>query len=236
MEEQKVIVTCPKCGQKLRCVAGGVGTCPKCGTRIAFPKSTNPVSDVMDVKPAPSGKTEKKKTSKKKPVLISLAAVVVLAAVAFGAFQLRDMLADQDEAVAEDTSPSVNLDYSVEYNGETIDPTQGTDGPSMNVQRPQYNAAADPDATLADATQTYTLSAGMYTIGEDIAPGVYDIAWVSGRGNCFVDDSEGSSVVNEIFGDDAASGYITSYNNARLVSGGEVEIAGGLVVAFQPPA
>ena len=34
--QEKVIVACPKCGQKLRCVAGGVGTCLKCGTQIAF--------------------------------------------------------------------------------------------------------------------------------------------------------------------------------------------------------
>lgn len=32
----KVVVACPKCGQKLRCEAGGVGTCPKCGERISF--------------------------------------------------------------------------------------------------------------------------------------------------------------------------------------------------------
>lgn len=38
--EQKVIVACPKCGQKLKCAAGGVGTCPKCGERITF--STKP--------------------------------------------------------------------------------------------------------------------------------------------------------------------------------------------------
>lgn len=34
--EQKVIVACPKCGQKLKCAAGGIGTCPKCGERITF--------------------------------------------------------------------------------------------------------------------------------------------------------------------------------------------------------
>lgn len=34
--EQKVVVACPKCGQKLRCDAGGVGTCPKCGERVSF--------------------------------------------------------------------------------------------------------------------------------------------------------------------------------------------------------
>lgn len=36
--EQKVIVACPKCGQKLKCVLGGAGTCPKCGTRVVFPE------------------------------------------------------------------------------------------------------------------------------------------------------------------------------------------------------
>lgn len=35
-KQEKVVVACPKCGQKLRCAAGGVGTCPKCGERITF--------------------------------------------------------------------------------------------------------------------------------------------------------------------------------------------------------
>lgn len=39
--EQKVVVACPKCGQKLRCAAGGVGTCPKCGERISFSINRN---------------------------------------------------------------------------------------------------------------------------------------------------------------------------------------------------
>ncbi len=36
---EKVVVACPKCGQLLRCDAGGAGTCPKCGTRVSFPES-----------------------------------------------------------------------------------------------------------------------------------------------------------------------------------------------------
>lgn len=35
-KQEKVVVACPKCGQKLKCVLGGVGTCPKCGERISF--------------------------------------------------------------------------------------------------------------------------------------------------------------------------------------------------------
>lgn len=43
----KVVVACPKCGQKLRCEAGGVGTCPQCGAKVNFP-DTEPVINVPD--------------------------------------------------------------------------------------------------------------------------------------------------------------------------------------------
>lgn len=40
-KQEKVIVACPKCGQKLKCVLGGAGTCPKCGERISFSINVN---------------------------------------------------------------------------------------------------------------------------------------------------------------------------------------------------
>lgn len=45
--ERKIIVSCPKCGQKLRCTAGGVGTCPKCGEKVHFPNE-KPIIDIRD--------------------------------------------------------------------------------------------------------------------------------------------------------------------------------------------
>lgn len=251
-DDQKVIVACPKCGQKLRCVAGGAGQCPKCGTRVVFPESiymADPDLNRAELErlankrntgstnvEAKSAAPKKKKGGALKKILIAILALVVIGGGVFGVFRLRDIFFGHDETQDADSGQSIGSDWEVDYNGETEDLTQGTDSTSITLQRPEYNAAADPDAELADGTQTYVLTAGMYTVGDDISPGVYDIAWVSGGGNCFVRDASGSSVVNEIFGDTSYSGRITSYNNARVPSGGEVEISGDLTVAFNPPA
>ena len=82
-DDQKVIVTCPKCGQKLRCIAGGVGTCPKCGTRVAFQSRTPPAPDIVDATPEPSKKSDSKKKSKKKPAIVALILVAILASGSF---------------------------------------------------------------------------------------------------------------------------------------------------------
>lgn len=56
--EQKIIVSCPKCGQKLKCVAGGVGTCPKCGEKVHFPNE-NPIIDIFDESRSKDAKSDK---------------------------------------------------------------------------------------------------------------------------------------------------------------------------------
>lgn len=74
----------------------------------------------------------------------------------------------------------------------------------------------------------YTLTAGVYTGGEDIPVGTYNINWVSGNGNVFV-----GYQVNEMFGSDSSWGYIKSYKNAKVESGTRIEIAGNVKVQFK---
>lgn len=92
-DERMVIVACPKCGQKLRCVAGGVGTCPKCGTRLTFPDPLAATPDIMDAHPEPSSATVVENRSKKKAAIIALILVVVLAA---GSFFLYNYYREQE--------------------------------------------------------------------------------------------------------------------------------------------
>lgn len=87
-DEQRVIVACPKCGQKLRCVAGGVGTCPKCGTNVDFPDA-RPVIDIPDesasnvsAPPSKSGNTknlDKKRNSESRYMRIGCLFILICA-------------------------------------------------------------------------------------------------------------------------------------------------------------
>ena len=91
-DERMVIVTCPKCGQKLRCVTGGVGTCPKCGTKVHFPDA-EPVIDVPDESPSNSsvpfpksgniGKSDEKKKSESRDTKIGCLFILVCALIVF---------------------------------------------------------------------------------------------------------------------------------------------------------
>ena len=73
-----------------------------------------------------------------------------------------------------------------------------------------------------------TLTTGKYIVGEDVAPGKYDVILVSGNGNFFVD---GSSHVNEIFGT-SSKYYISEYKNLYLENGDEIELRSNLKVKF----
>lgn len=86
--EQKVVVACPKCGQKLKCVAGGVGTCPKCGERIKFPEPKKPVPSVLDIEEQSEETPKKKKNKKpKKPLIVVLCILIVIGGAFFGVYR-----------------------------------------------------------------------------------------------------------------------------------------------------
>lgn len=100
---------------------------------------------------------------------------------------------------------------------------------NKQVQQTQENKVAQTTAPAASTTPTeYTFTAGNYAVGADIAPGTYDIELVSGSGNLYA-GSPSNSVI-EIFGD--RDGYIKEFKNAKLQTGGTVEVKGTLEIRF----
>lgn len=89
---------------------------------------------------------------------------------------------------------------------------------------------------LSDAlTAPFTLAAGQYIVGEDIAPGKYDCLAVSGSGNFMgTVESLGFMGLNEILAEEGHQFYNdrTTYNNLRLETGDTIKISGDLKVEF----
>lgn len=81
--------------------------------------------------------------------------------------------------------------------------------------------------------RTKTLSAGKYTVGKDIKPGLFDAIAVSGHGNLFIHSSGGSLKVNEMMGTTDPRWYIKKYSNISLSNGDEIEITSTLKIKFQ---
>ncbi|MBQ3115193.1 MAG: copper amine oxidase N-terminal domain-containing protein [Clostridia bacterium] len=81
----------------------------------------------------------------------------------------------------------------------------------------------------------FTLAAGQYIVGEDIAPGKYDCRAVSGSGNFMGDvESLGLFGLNEILAEEGHKFYddCATYSNLRLATGDVVKIGGDLKVEF----
>jgi len=81
-----------------------------------------------------------------------------------------------------------------------------------------------------EADTGFVFSAGNYFVSEDIAPGRYDIFWVSGSGVCSVSNEKGYTVTSEIFSADSIG--IRVFKNADLVKGSKIEVRGTLFVRF----
>ncbi len=84
-------------------------------------------------------------------------------------------------------------------------------------------------------TAPFTLAAGQYVVGEDIAPGKYNCRAVSGSGNFMGDvESLGFMGLNEILAEEGHDYYKDSstYSNLRLVAGDVINIKGDLKVEF----
>ncbi|GEM_PF-5408707 len=81
--------------------------------------------------------------------------------------------------------------------------------------------------------RTKTLSAGKYTVGKDIKPGLFDAIAVSGHGNLFIHSSGGSLKVNEMMGTTDPRWYIKKYSNISLSNGDQIEITSTLKIKFQ---
>ncbi|HWP79736.1 MAG TPA: stalk domain-containing protein [Candidatus Acidoferrum sp.] len=79
----------------------------------------------------------------------------------------------------------------------------------------------------------FTLSAGQYVVGEDIAPGKYDCTAVAGYGNFQGEvESLGIMGLNVILSTDENDYYSKTYDNLRLIAGDTITINSGLKVEF----
>ena len=79
------------------------------------------------------------------------------------------------------------------------------------------------------------MSAGTYTVGEDIQPGKYDVKAISGMGNFFVygNGSKYNLKANQAFSSTESQSYGifgSTYNNLQLNKGDVVETNSNLVV------
>lgn len=138
--EQKVIVACPKCGQKLKCVLGGAGTCPKCGTRVVFPERMSQADPALNKEfftQISESKTNKYEKVKKKPrkaskprgilkkVIVGILALAVIGGGVLGGLKLKNKLLDKTDEKSSDGATTGEISWEVEYNGETKDLING---------------------------------------------------------------------------------------------------------------
>ena len=91
------------------------------------------------------------------------------------------------------------------------------------------------DSSRPFSSQTYTLGAGDYEIGYDINPGRYDIHCISGSGNVWSYDKNGSLDLNEIMAAPTESSFgIEDFHGLNLEKGGELHISGTVKILLQP--
>ena len=84
-------------------------------------------------------------------------------------------------------------------------------------------------------TAPFTLAAGQYIVGEDIAAGKYDCSAVSGSGNFTgTVESLGFMGLNEILAEEGHEFFKdqVTYSNLRLKDGDIIKIGGDLKVEF----
>ena len=72
------------------------------------------------------------------------------------------------------------------------------------------------------------LSAGYYTVGEDVKPGVYNIVHVVGQGLVMVDDNCWQIGTDKEYGD------AEEVKNVKLKEGDKIEVTSGLTFRFIP--
>ena len=151
--------------------------------------------------------------------------------------QLRpDMQVVVDGTLQTFTDANGKTVYPIVYNGTTYLPLRsignlmgknvGWDGATQTVTL--SSGAQQP------AAKTYTLSAGDYTVGVDIAPGKYDVTAIEGMGN-FMGEvaSKPLSMLNEIMAEPSADIYNVGHatlSNLTLAQGDTLTVMGDLVL------
>ncbi len=90
----------------------------------------------------------------------------------------------------------------------------------------------ETDSTINTAIET-TLGAGTFYVGDDIAPGRYDIVAAEGEsGNFFIHLPDGEILINEILGNDKE--YEVKKITTYIKEGCEIKISGMNTVNFTP--
>ena len=98
---------------------------------------------------------------------------------------------------------------------------------TFQAKAPSTQVLTTPDITV--------LGAGIYRVGEDIAPGRYNVLWQEGFGNLFVGTYEGGGdklIVS--LGTPDNTFYTQRYNNLTLTRGDFIRINSTLFVRFEP--
>lgn len=184
----------------------------------------------------------------KKKIIAILAAAAIFTSGALAATAVQTITAQlrPDIQVVVDgqkqtfTDANGNTVYAIAYNGTTYLPlrsignlmgkTVGWDGATKTVTLSGGTQQTAPQASA----KVYTLSAGDYTVGTDIAPGKYDVLAVEGSGNFMgAVASKPMSMLNEIM----AASNVNSYGighatmaNLTLANGDTFTIMGDLVL------
>lgn len=95
----------------------------------------------------------------------------------------------------------------------------------------ESNSSSSTTATTTPSKgEDITLTAGKYTVGEDIKAGKYDAIAQSGSGNIYV---HGSTTVIESMGTTNDKYYLMEYKNITLKNGDTVEVTSTLKVLLQ---
>lgn len=130
-----------------------------------------------------------------------------------------------------------NVDEEVLINEVYSLPSMIIDVNTSNIYTSYKKQNSDTNTTNdsnSEKGENVNLTAGKYTVGDDIKPGKYDAIVQGGSGNFFVN---GSISVTEILSSDASKkqeyGYIDKYTNLVLKKGDTIEIRSNLEVLLQ---
>lgn len=129
-----------------------------------------------------------------------------------------------------------NKDYFLNINKYKLPSMKENEDESMiyidflEFTKAMLGSSESSETTTTAKGEDITITAGKYTVGEDIKPGKYDAIAQSGSGNFFV---YGSNPVNEIMGVTDDSWYLRTYNNVNLKNGDTVEIKNNLKILLQ---
>lgn len=104
----------------------------------------------------------------------------------------------------------------------------------INIAEAEKKRKVEAEVAAKLAEKERIFSAGKYRVGIDIDAGTYNIVALSGRGNCFIENASGRSILNEIFASVIGDSYIREYKNIDLSLGDTIEVKSYLKLKFIP--